>query len=407
MRGVVASVLGMLEEGATHVGVATDHVIESFRNDLWPGLQDGRGHRPGALRSVRAAGGGLARPRRGRLGHGGVRGRRCAGLGGRDGRGRCAASTRCSCARRTRIWRSACGATGSSSSTAARASGATRRGCAQKFGVPPASIPDWLALVGDSADGYPGLPGLGEDVRGGGARPLPAHRGAFRRSPPSGTCPVRGAARLAAILAEQRDRALLFRELATLRSRRAHRRRRRRGRAALDRAALRVRGVVHAPRLGRASRARVRAGGRARGRYTLSGRPPPSAGVLGRRRKRRARGRRGSAGAAGAALYRRLPERSTVLSMALDDERCCFCRRPVEVAEWTARPGWLEIECPVCGLYRVERQFWSTAHFKKAREPVLYRRLARWLEESRDRAAIRRRSRSRAGRRVARPPPGA
>ena len=70
--------------------------------------------------------------------------------------------------------------------------------------------------------------------------------------------------------------------------------------------------------------------------------------------------------------------------MALDDERCCFCRRPVGVREWTARPGWLEIECPVCRLYRVERQFWVTSHFKKARQPVLYRRLARWLEEPRE-----------------------
>jgi hypothetical protein len=46
----------------------------------------------------------------------------------------------------------------------------------------------------------------------------------------------------------------------------------------------------------------------------------------------------------------------------------------------------LEIECPVCGLYRVERQFWVTAHFKKVRQPVLYRRLAWWLAESRERA---------------------
>lgn len=75
-----------------------------------------------------------------------------------------------------------------------------------------------------------------------------------------------------------------------------------------------------------------------------------------------------------------------MLSMALDDERCCFCRRAVLVQEWTARPGWLEIECPVCGRYRVERQFWVTAHFKKARQPVLYRRLAWWLAESRPRA---------------------
>ena len=72
--------------------------------------------------------------------------------------------------------------------------------------------------------------------------------------------------------------------------------------------------------------------------------------------------------------------------MALDDERCCFCRSAVTVREWTARRGWLAIECPVCGLYRVERQFWLTAHFKKVRQPVLYRRLAWWLAESRDRA---------------------
>ena len=68
--------------------------------------------------------------------------------------------------------------------------------------------------------------------------------------------------------------------------------------------------------------------------------------------------------------------------MAIDDERCCFCRRPVRVEVWAARPGWLAIECPVCGPYRVERQFWVTAHFKKARQPVLYRRLAAWLGES-------------------------
>ena len=72
--------------------------------------------------------------------------------------------------------------------------------------------------------------------------------------------------------------------------------------------------------------------------------------------------------------------------MALDDERCCFCRREVVIREWADRRGWLEVECPVCGLYRAERQFWVTAHFKKARQPVLYRGLARWLEEHRDRA---------------------
>jgi hypothetical protein len=72
--------------------------------------------------------------------------------------------------------------------------------------------------------------------------------------------------------------------------------------------------------------------------------------------------------------------------MTLDDERCCFCRRPVALREWTDRPGWLEVECPTCGLFRVERQFWVAAHFQKARRPVLYRQLARWLEDGRARA---------------------
>ena len=72
--------------------------------------------------------------------------------------------------------------------------------------------------------------------------------------------------------------------------------------------------------------------------------------------------------------------------MALDDERCCFCRRVVLPREWADRPGWLEVECPICGLFRAERQFWVAAHFQKARKPVLYRRLAQWLAEDRDRA---------------------
>ena len=62
MRGVLGSLLGMISGGATHVGVATDHVIESFRNRLWPGYKTGAGHRPRAARAVPAARGG-ARPR--------------------------------------------------------------------------------------------------------------------------------------------------------------------------------------------------------------------------------------------------------------------------------------------------------------------------------------------------------
>ncbi len=87
----------------------------------------------------------------------------------------------------------------------------------QKFGVPPTSIPDWLALVGDSADGYPGLPGWGEKS----AAAVLARYQHLEHIPKLATewdVSVRGAARLAATLTEQRARALLFRELATLRS---------------------------------------------------------------------------------------------------------------------------------------------------------------------------------------------
>jgi 5'-3' exonuclease len=89
-------------------------------------------------------------------------------------------------------------------------------GVAKKYGVPPVSIPDWLALVGDSADGYPGLPGWGAKsaaavlARYGHLEHVPAH-------PAEWDVPVRSAPRLATTLAEQRDRAMLFRRLATLR----------------------------------------------------------------------------------------------------------------------------------------------------------------------------------------------
>jgi 5'-3' exonuclease len=83
-----------------------------------------------------------------------------------------------------------------------------------KFGVPPASIPDWLALVGDSADGFPGLPGWGAKS----AAAVLARYGHLEAIPePPWDVAVRGAARLAETLTEQYDDALLFRTLATLR----------------------------------------------------------------------------------------------------------------------------------------------------------------------------------------------
>jgi 5'-3' exonuclease len=87
----------------------------------------------------------------------------------------------------------------------------------RKFGVPPASIPDWLALVGDSADGYPGLPGWGA-VSAATILACYRHLEHVPRLAAEWAVSVRGALRLATTLAEQRERALLFRELATLRT---------------------------------------------------------------------------------------------------------------------------------------------------------------------------------------------
>ena len=160
VRGVVGSILGMLEGGATHVGVATDHVIESFRNALWAGYKTGDGIDPlllaqfepleDALRALGVvvwamvefeADDALAA---------------AAAMAERDQRveqvvvctpdkdlSQCVRGGRViQLDRRTREVRD-------------------EEGVRRKFGVAPASIPDWLALVGDSADGYPGLPGWG------------------------------------------------------------------------------------------------------------------------------------------------------------------------------------------------------------------------------------------------------
>jgi 5'-3' exonuclease len=216
VKGVVASVLGMLEEGATHLGVATDHVVESFRNALWPGYKTGEGMDPvlyaqfEPLEEALAALGVVVWPMvefeaDDALGA-------AAALAAADARveqvivcspdkdlAQCVRGERVvQLDRRTREVRD-------------------EAGVRRKFGVPPASIPDWLALVGDSADGYPGLPGWG-------ARSAAAvlarylHLERIPRLASEWDVSVRGSLRLATTLAEQRDRALLFRELATLRA---------------------------------------------------------------------------------------------------------------------------------------------------------------------------------------------
>jgi 5'-3' exonuclease len=216
VRGVVASILGMLEGGATHLGVATDHVIESFRNQLWEGYKTGEGMDPALyaqfapLEEALSALGVVVWPMVELEADDAL----AAAAMGAAADARVEQVVICTpdkdlaqCVRGTRIVQ------------LDRRRGELRdeAGVRQKFGVPPASIPDWLALVGDSADGYPGLPGWGARS----AATVLAHYGHLERIPRRAVewdVSVRGAARLAATLAEQGERALLFRTLATLRA---------------------------------------------------------------------------------------------------------------------------------------------------------------------------------------------
>ena len=215
VRGVVASVLGMLEEGATHLGVATDHVIESFRNALWPGYKTGEGIDP----MLRAQ----FEPVEDALAALGVTVWPMVEFEADDALATAAAMAAADprvtrvivctpdkdlaqCVRGDRVVQLDRRRRTISDETAVR----------EKFGVPPASIPDWLALVGDSADGYPGLPGWGATS----AAAVLARYQHLEGIPELTTdwgVSVRGAARLASTLAAERERALLFRRLATLR----------------------------------------------------------------------------------------------------------------------------------------------------------------------------------------------
>jgi 5'-3' exonuclease len=200
VNGVLRTVQQMIEKGATHIGVATDHVIESFRNDLWPGYKTGEGVEPALLAQFHPLEAALA-------------------------------------ARGVTVWPMVELEADDALASAARAASADPRvdkvciwtpdkdlaQCVQgervvqvhrrtntfldaaavrnKFGVEPARIPDFLALVGDSADGYPGIDGIGPV----GAARLINQYGAIEDFPP-------------AVLGERRDLALLFRNLATLRT---------------------------------------------------------------------------------------------------------------------------------------------------------------------------------------------
>jgi 5'-3' exonuclease len=213
-RGAVGTVLQILEQGATHVGVATDHIIESFRNDLWPGYKSSAGMPPELLgqftlfeEALAAAGVTVfamveyeADDALGAAAHRAAADERVDQViictPDKD-LGQCVVGDRIvQLDRRKRVVFDEAGVTG-------------------KFGVPPASIPDYLALVGDSADGFPGLPGFGAKS----AALVLARWGHLEAVPPLGAdwdVPVRNAGRLAKTLQDELDLALLFRRIATV-----------------------------------------------------------------------------------------------------------------------------------------------------------------------------------------------
>jgi 5'-3' exonuclease len=215
-RGVVGSMLAMLEEGASHMGVATDHVVESFRNDLYDGYKTSEGMDPELLDqfplledALRALGVAVFAMVEVEADDGLASAARVAAEDPRVERvfictpdkdlGQCVRDplvVQVDRRRDGKVYDEA--------------------GVRERFGVDPASIPDYLALVGDSADGFPGLPGWGAKS----AATVLARWGHVADIPPDAAdweVSVRGAPKLAATLAEGREVAELFLTLARLR----------------------------------------------------------------------------------------------------------------------------------------------------------------------------------------------
>ncbi|MDY7103293.1 MAG: 5'-3' exonuclease H3TH domain-containing protein [Actinomycetota bacterium] len=214
VRGVVDNLLRLLEDGATHVGVATDHVIESYRNELYAGYKTGEGVDPvlkaqfpileDALRAL---------------------GLTVWAMVEYEADDALAAAARVAAddERVERVLICTPDKDLAQAVVGTRIVQLDRRkrqivdedGVIAKFGVPPASIPDYLGLVGDSADGFPGIPGWGAKS----TAAVLSHYGHLEQipaAPGQWEVTVRGAAKLAAALTDQLADALLFRELATL-----------------------------------------------------------------------------------------------------------------------------------------------------------------------------------------------
>ena len=216
VRGVLASIRGMTDRGVTHLGVATDHVIESFRNGLWPGYKTGEGIDPDLFSQFQLLEDGLTAA--------GIMVWPMVEFEADDALAAAAAAAAlderverviictpdkdlAQCVRGTRVVQMN------------RRTRAIRdeAGVVAQFGVPPESIPDFLALVGDAADGFPGLPGWGVKsaaavlARFGHLESIPADWNTWHVD-------VVSAGSLAGTLARERDHAYLFRTLATLRT---------------------------------------------------------------------------------------------------------------------------------------------------------------------------------------------
>lgn len=213
-RGVVGSVLMLLEQGATHVGIATDHVIESFRNDLWPGYKTSEGMPPellsqfGLVEEALEAAGFVVWPM--------VEYEADDALGA-------AAAIAANDPRVEQVLICTPDKDLAQCVVGDRVVQFDRRkgqvydadGVIEKFGVPPSSIADYLALVGDSADGFPGLPGWGAKS----AAAVLARYGKLDDIPPAAgqwDITVRSGAKLATTLRDNLEDALLFRRIATI-----------------------------------------------------------------------------------------------------------------------------------------------------------------------------------------------